>query len=357
MHLREQCTLLLSWINCLPRGWFIMADQITKLSAFLDKRLLWLLIKELPEYEEVSQKIGPSPLSQEAVALESELTEALAGGEELRKEQLSKALRLGKLKYEAGDYSGSIAALKSLKAENTEVLWGEVSALVLLQDWKAAEATFNVLAESVSSLRDTAWLLHLALFLSFPSNPGFFVDLALSEKYRPTMKLTSRHLLRYLVAGLLLLKDPRISQIKDIAVSDNDDLLVQLLKCTQRTFDFAEALGVIHQIRDMMRQDFFLRSHAEAIVTEAKKSIVFSYLSIYSQVSISVLATQLDMPADEAEIWIVELARDGQLEVQIEDGLVRKEEKRTDFYSQIEEKLSHLQLRSSAMAQALAVPH
>jgi len=334
-----------------------MADQISKLSAFLDKRHLWLLLKDLTEYQEVVQRVGPSPLSEEVAVLESDLSEVLAGHEDLRKEQLSKALRLGKLKYEAGDYTGSVAVLKPLRSLTLDGLWGEVSSLVILQEWDAAEEAFNLLAESVSSLKDTAWLLHLALFISFPRKPSFFVDLALSEKYRSTMKLTSRHLLRYLVAGLLLLKDSRISLIKDIAVSDNDDLLVQLLKCTQRTFDFAEALGVIQQVKDEITQDLFLQTFASAIIIEARKSLVFSFLTIYSQVSISELAQKLSMTPDEAEAWIVELAQDGQLEVQIDDGIVRKEKKRTDFYSQIEEKLNHLQLRSSAMAQALIIPH
>jgi hypothetical protein len=330
-----------------------MAEQIAKLSAFLDKRHLWLLVKGQPEYASLSQQLAPTPLTPEAAEIEAGLAEVIAGREELRKEQLSQALRLGKLKHDAGDYAGAIAVLKPLKPLSIEAQWGEVSALVLAEDWEAAEVTFKALADSVTSLSDTAWLLHLALFISFPRKPSFFVDLALSEKYRSTMKLTSRHLLRYLVASLLLLKDPRISQIKDIAVSDNDDLLVQLLKCTQRTFDFEEALGVIKQVEAELVHDVFLKSFTEAVVSEAKKSLVFSYLTIYSQVSIPDLARQLGMTPDEAEALIVELARDGQLQVQIEDGVVRKEEKKTDFYSQIEDKLKHLQLRSAAMAQAL----
>merc|ERR1712066_1216968 len=97
--------------------------------------------------------------------------------------------------------------------------------------------------------------------------------------------------------------------------------------------------------------DFFLRKHWPQIEENARLLIFEAYCRTHQCINIEMVATKLNMGAEEAELWIVKLIQNARLDARIasEKNRVVMSKAPPSVYQQVIEKTKNLSFRSTML--------
>lgn len=270
-------------------------------------------------------------------------------------ENLAAFYRYAKFKYECGFYGeaqtmlGQYLMIQQGNSPNTQAaLWGKVAADVLQglwmnrmqkdanaseedranavltapRQWQLAVSDFASLKESLDfriphsdQIRQRAWVLHWALFVFFNQRENIdqLVDLFSDRAYLQTMENLCPWLLRYFAVALILSPVRRKFAIREILQEINllsylySDPVTQFIDSIYDAFDFDIAQQKLAECQKLLQSDFFLHSHVDRFMHEARMLICEMYCTVHSSVDLVMLASKLQLTEAEAEKWMVDL--------------------------------------------------
>jgi len=205
--------------------------------------------------------------------------------EDLLDTELANFKSLARLEYERGNYEQSRQVLQEYRRDDRKEGWGELVTSVLLGKNDEAKSMVEDLVGEVSDLKSKAWLLHIALFISFPQNPALFFDLLAIPKFGNTVEIACPHLARYLVASTLLKKP-----LKTLEILQSYNTILSLDPGLSafvgyfEDFNAEKAILALDQFSNIVKEDFFLAGLEKELLKEAKKFFVHCKLQLNKSV-------------------------------------------------------------------------
>ncbi|CAM4830352.1 unnamed protein product [Rotaria magnacalcarata] len=290
--------------------------------------------------------------------------------------------------YDCGDYSRAATNLglyRALVPSNDKnmmsCLWGKLASEILMQRWDDAYDDLNQLKEAIEVnssrspldlLHQRTWFIHWSLFVYFnhPKGRDDLVQLFLgsatsstnqTNAYLNTLQTASPHLLRYLAAAVII--NPRkknertlkelvkvIQQVESYAFRDP---ITEFLECLYVHFDFDGAQQKLRDCTAVLNNDFFLIGCTDEFMENARLLIFETFCRIHHCITIDMLAEKLNMGAEEAERWIVNLIRNASLDARIDSqkGIVVMGSQALSPYQTVIEKTKNLFNRTQMLAQ------
>ena len=160
-------------------------------------------------------------------------------------------------------------------------------------------------------MKEKAWLLHTALFVSFPETPIFYYELCSINKFSNTIEVGTPHLFRYFLAAVLIKKPTKVLETvqKYFSILHKDQALLFLVKLLD-TFDFEAVFNLLADFSSEMVKDYFLESLSGKLIYEAKKFLVFCYLKLNLRVEASWVH---EKTGEDAKKIVEEIQNDHQL--------------------------------------------
>ncbi|KAK7573799.1 hypothetical protein V9T40_010990 [Parthenolecanium corni] len=290
-------------------------------------------------------------------------------------EMMESMYKLAKYRYECGNYSQATSYLyfyllvMSPSDKNyLNVLWGKLASEILIQNWETALEDLNKLrdfidsnafATSIQLLQQRTWLIHWSLFVFFNHVKGkdLIIDMFL---YRPNylnaIQTMCPHILRYLATAVIINRGRR-NALKDLVkVIQQEsytykDPITEFIEHLYVNFDFEGARQKLSECQIVLYNDFFLIACLDEFIENARLMIFETFCRIHQCITINMLAEKLNMKAEEAECWIVNLIRNARLDAKIDSklGHVVMGTQPTSPYQQLIEKMDSLSVRSEAL--------
>jgi len=286
--------------------------------------------------------------------------------------------------YDVGRYELSSSMLNftlKLPIANTPIystcLWGALCSCILHGSFASAIEHIHKLDEllekSEAPKRDIllhrTWLLHWTLFVIFKYKPNALPEVEvfanilsffLSEKSLSIISLSCPHLFRYVGACLILQKRLKLL-VKDTVwiihheVSSYSDPVTRFLLALYTEMDYDDAQKELANCEQVCRGDFFLEPHWPEFQENARLHIFESYCRIHQCINIDMIATKLNMQAEEAELWIVKLIQNAKLDARIDSEKKRVVMTKAppNVYQQVIEKTKNLAFRSTMLVSNL----
>ena len=198
------------------------------------------------------------------------------------------------------------------------------SAKFLIEDFKPLRKQFETKIPSAPTQKvaqSCSFLYHtlLTFFYAAPSEPkyDYLLELFLDERYISSFQIGAPSLLRYFVLLFVISYEKRSLKvdIKNLIallknnVCNYQDSFTQLFSLLYVQFDLPAVEKSIKSAEFLaqVKADHLFSNHAEQIVENSKKLYFEVYCRIYSSVSISTVSAFLNKPAQESELWIVNL--------------------------------------------------
>lgn len=282
-----------------------------------------------------------------------------------------------KLHYECGHYPLSGELLKHYRSmiavdaerpmsAHVNCIWGSLASFILNEVFDEA-ADFiakldDYLESSTMSKREVllhrTWLLHWTLFAIFRSDKvdQKLLDFFLNDKSLSIISLSCPHLFRYVGACLILHK--RLKHlVKDTVwiihheVNSYADPVTRFLLALYTDMDFDEAQQELQMCAVVCKGDYFLAQHWAEFEENARLLIFETYCRIHQCINIRMIASKLNMEAEEAELWIVKLIQNAKLDARIdsEKSRVVMSKAPPSVYQQVIEKTKNLSFRSTML--------
>merc|ERR1712061_349861 len=115
--------------------------------------------------------------------------------------------------------------------------------------------------------------------------------------------------------------------------------------------DFDEAQQELARCESVFKADYFLEKHWPDFEENARLLIFETYCRIHQCINIKMIATKLNMEAEEAELWIVKLIQNAKLNARIdsEKSRVVMSKAPPSVYQQVIEKTKNLSFRSTML--------
>lgn len=263
--------------------------------------------------------------------------------------------------------------LETVDAAMLQTLWGRLACDILKQDWVNAalsvEAVKTALESLVSNntvgpleaLQQRTWLLHWSLFCYWNgAHVHKFVELCFSDKYKQAITTNAPHLIRYLVAAVLLgngnkkMDDRRVWRNLSYMLNDCDymDPIVDFVNCLIVKYDFEAARSKLAECQAVLGADFFL-CRQENFMEEARILLFEHYCRMHHKIDLASIGEQLNMDVAKAEAWMVELIRRANLDAKIDGGNVIMGTNTNTVYQQVVDRTRDLNIRSATLAQNL----
>merc|ERR1719265_1845124 len=319
------------------------------------------------------------------------LLKALEGGEESiaalngtvpDAAELTAAVALAKLKFDAGQYSKAAELLNGLRSvteagseTGRAVLWGALAANALSSNWDAAQETIYKLRDVIGSvpqkpnesaseaaaaaLEARTWLIHCSLFVFMQPNGARtgILDMLVQDRFMNAIQTRAPWILRYLAVAVITNKRRR-NAVKDLVrVLDQEsksykDPITEFLQALCVDLDFDDAEEKLRECGDVLRSDYFLHHIHEDFMENARMFIFETYCQIHKRIEISHLAKKLSMDESEAERWIVNLIRHVRLDAKIDSAgnTVHINATHASVYQQVIEKTKAISFRSYFLA-------
>jgi len=283
-----------------------------------------------------------------------------------------------KLQYDCGNYSMSRDILKHYRgitsqdpdrpqtSRQTSSIWGSVASSVLNlahEDGaelllKLDEVLDNTKLTKREILTQRAWLLHWSLFCIFQADGAQLklLDMFLAEKSLSIISLACPHLFRYVSACLILHKRMK-SVIKETVqvicqeCTSYSDPITRFLLALYVDMDFDQAQLELKECELVCRGDYFLHKHWTEFEENARLLIFETYCRIHQCINIEMIASKLNMRAEEAELWIVKLIQNAKLDARIdsEKSRVVMSKAPPNVYQQVIEKTKNLSFRTTML--------
>merc|ERR1719345_238563 len=133
--------------------------------------------------------------------------------------------------------------------------------------------------------------------------------------------------------------------------SSYSDPATRLLLALYTDMDFDEAQRMLKQCEVVCRGDYFLAQRWAELEENARLMIFETYCRIHQCINIEMIATKLNMEAQDAELWIVKLIQGAKLDARIdsEKGRVVMSKAPPSVYQQVIEKTKNLSFRSTML--------
>ncbi|XP_036336750.1 eukaryotic translation initiation factor 3 subunit E [Rhagoletis pomonella] len=290
-------------------------------------------------------------------------------------EHLESAYKLAKYLYECGNYQESTSYLyfclivMSPNDKNyLNVLWGKLAAEILTLNWNTALEDLTRLRDyidnanfsTIQALQQRTWLIHwsVLVFFNHPKGRDLIIDMFLYKPlYLNAIQTMCPHIMRYLATAVIINRTRR-NALKDlIKVIQQEsytyrDPITEFLECLYVNFDFEGARLKLHECQTVILNDFFIVACLNEFVEDARLMIFETFCRIHQCITISMLADKLNMKANEAECWIVNLIRNARLNAKIDSklGHVVMGTQPLSPYQQLVEKIDSLSMRSEHLA-------
>jgi len=263
----------------------------------------------------------------------------------LQKDILEHVVSYARNFFDRGEYEESLKVLNSvvnlIEDDDTQinVLWGKLHSEFLIEALPEAHEDIKLLRAKIDAkvmpshlkLAQRVFLMHTALFLylgenSTDSDFEALVELFTNEHYMNAIQTSAPHLLRYLAATLLLLKNNTKSKsnlntlvpVFGGDVSDYSDNVTDFVRKIFGEFDFKSAQGKIKKFGEDLANDYFLSKRTDQIVNNAHTLYFEAFCRVYRKVEIKMVAECLGVPQEEAEVWIVNLIRNANMDAKID---------------------------------------
>jgi len=160
-------------------------------------------------------------------------------------------------------------------------------------------------SNSYAQLQSRTWLIHWSLFPLFNHEPSrdIITDLYFSAPFINTIQTLCPWILRYLTAAVVTnrgrskLSNLYQKQLKDLIRIvkqegyEYSDPLTDFIRALYVEFDFEEAQKNLSDAEALLREDYFLHSHADNFVEAARHLISESYCKIHQRIDIKYVAT------------------------------------------------------------------
>jgi len=300
----------------------------------------------------------------------------LMKGYNFKPEMIDTCYNFAKFQYECGNYSGSAEMLyfHRILVQPTDKnflngMWGKLASEIMLQNWDTAveeldklqqfidESTFG---SNLQTLQQRTWLIHWSLFVYFnhPRGRDSIIDHFLyTKQYLNAIQTTCPWILRYLSTAVIANKGRRRSVMKDLikVIQEESytyqDPITSFIEDLYVKFDFDGAQQKLRDCERVLINDFFLVACHDDFIENSRMMIFETFCRIHQCVSISMLAEKLNMSADEAERWIVNLIRNAKLDAKIDSkqGTVVMGFETNSPYQQLIEKTKALSFRSQML--------
>eukprot|EP01094_Clydonella_sp_ATCC50884_P001548 TRINITY_DN1115_c0_g1_i1.p1 TRINITY_DN1115_c0_g1~~TRINITY_DN1115_c0_g1_i1.p1 ORF type:complete len:430 (-),score=184.80 TRINITY_DN1115_c0_g1_i1:118-1407(-) len=301
---------------------------------------------------------------------------------ELTVEQVHVLYRFAKAQYMCGNYTDAAEYLfhyiplssgcPDRQSDFFSALWGKFLCEILMQNWDTALEDMNRLKEVIASrnfgtaadqLQQRTWLIHWSLFIFFnhPNGRNGIVDLCFQDKYMNAIQTTCPHILRYLTTAVISNKKRRNMVKETLRVLEQErgsysDPITEFLECLFLHFDFDGAQKKLQECDKVLQSDFFLVGCRDEFIENARIFMFETYCRIHKVIDIKMLSHNLNMDADEAERWIVNLIRNAHLDAKIDSarGHVIMGSQFPSVYQQVIDKTKSVCYRSHLMANSLS---
>ncbi|CAE7419230.1 unnamed protein product [Symbiodinium natans] len=293
-----------------------------------------------------------------------------------------------KLQYDCGNYTLSGELLKHYRrmisqdaerpmmtSKQVSCIWGTLASFILNREFEeasdGAERAVDVIFKINDFLDNTkmskkevllqrTWLLHWSLFPIFTAEKVEvkLLDFFLNEKSLSCISLSCPHLFRYVAACLILQKRLKhlmkdtvwIIQHENAVYSDPvTRFLMALYVDMDARQDFDEAQHELQKCEKVCKVDYFLMRHWQDFQENARLLIFETYCRIHQCINIGMIASKLNMEAEEAEVWIVKLIQNAKLDARIDSEKCRVVMSKAppSVYQQVIEKTKNLSFRST----------
>jgi translation initiation factor 3 subunit E len=273
-------------------------------------------------------------------------------------------------------------------------MWGKLGADILEGAWDAALEELNNLREHIDSrggngpggpllaLQQRTWWLHWSLFVYFNHDNGreLLLESWLNQNYLNTIQTAAPHLLRYLVAAVVISRKSTLRSagpassgnsarsreaVRDVVRAlgqeqyQYSDAVTEFLRKLYGEVDFAGAREemALCDGESVLDDDFFLEPFKAEFVENARYLVSEAYCKIHRRIDIAELSDRLGLTREEGERWIVDLVRDARLDAKIDlkQNIVQMNHSEQPVYQTVIEKSRGLLFRSQAMASAIEV--
>jgi len=305
-----------------------------------------------------------------------QLLDFLTKGYNFKPEMIDTCYNFAKFQYECGNYSGASEYLyfHRILVQPTDKnylngMWGKLAAEVLMQNWDTALEDLNRLKQfidestfgsSLQTLQQRTWLIHWSLFVFFnhPKGRDLIIELFLYQKqYLNAIQTTCPWILRYLATAVITNKSTRRNVMKDLikVIQEESytyqDPITSFIEDLYVNFDFDGAQQKLRDCETVLVNDFFLVACLDDFIENSRMMIFETFCRIHQCISIAMLAEKLNMSAEEAERWIVNLIRNAKLDAKIDSkqGTVVMGVETNSPYQQLIEKTKALSFRSQML--------
>jgi len=299
------------------------------------------------------------------------------------KETLDNVVRYARNFYDRGEYEESLKILNTVVnlVEDDEtlvnVLWGKLHSEILVQSYPEAHEDLKLLRTKIDArpmpshlkLAQRVFLLHTALFLylgeqSSDSDYDALVELFTSENYLNAIQVSAPHLTRYLASTLLLIKNNTkgkanlntLVSVFNKDVSEYGDSITEYVRLLLNDFDFKKTQAKIKEFNKELAHDYFLSRRTDQIVNNAHTLFFEAFCKVYRKVEIKMVGEYLGVSQEEAEVWIVNLIRNANMEAKIdlEKGVLSLTSSQPVVYEQILTKTRDLVPRTVILVNNIA---
>jgi len=295
---------------------------------------------------------------------------------QFRPEMIDTCYNFAKFQYECGNYSGASEYLyfHRILVQPTDKnylngMWGKLASEILMQKWDDALDDLNRLKQfidestfgsSLQTLQQRTWLIHWSLFVFFnhPKGRDLIIELFLYQKqYLNAIQTTCPWILRYLSTAVITNKSSRRNVMKDLikVIQEESytyqDPITSFIEDLYVNFDFDGAQQKLRDCETVLVNDFFLVACLDDFIENSRMMIFETFCRIHQCISIKMLAEKLNMTAEEAERWIVNLIRNAKLDAKIDSkqGTVVMCVETNSPYQQLIEKTKALSFRSQML--------
>lgn len=129
------------------------------------------------------------------------------------------------------------------------------------------------------------------------------------------------------------------------------DPVTKFLLALYVDMDFDQAQQELKMCAQVLKADYLLHDHWLEFEENARLLIFETYCRVHQCINIEMIATKLNMQAEEAELWIVKLIQSAKLDARIdsEKNRVVMSKAPPSVYQQVIEKTKNLSFRSTML--------
>jgi len=203
--------------------------------------------------------------------------------------------------------------LKENKNPSTNILWGEISSLILLKKGEEAFSRLNSILEVIKKSKTTSQeevgkicLINLLIFTTFKLNFNTekFLHLILSPNLYNTAQNYCPHLIKYIIVCFLLNCNPCYEhKIRELVAEDYNRSADPVCLFMRNLFFQNNSNIIKNQIQAvqiLIQSDFYLKNFESQIMKSLYEQVIKLNSRIYNVINVLNLGVTLGIPKEKA---------------------------------------------------------